>query len=113
MENLYPFSTERTSLLGTEAFRNLLGEAIKNSKKSIVVLSAYITTTGIKWLEKQINNKEINLEIYRKGKNYMIPFDLDFKIINLFPPYRFKFSLSISNSKWANFWKSTISLIVL
>ncbi len=29
-----------------------------------------------------INNKEINLEIYRKGKNYMIPFDLDFKIIN-------------------------------
>ena len=63
MENLYPFSTERTSLLGTEAFRNLLGEAIKNSKKSIVVLSAYITTTGIKWLEKQINNKEINCTV--------------------------------------------------
>ena len=38
MENLYPFSTERTSLLGTEAFRNLLGEAVKNSKKSVVVV---------------------------------------------------------------------------
>ena len=63
MESLYPFSTERTSLLGTETFRNLLGEAIKNSKKSIVVLSAYITTTGIKWLEEQINNKEINCTV--------------------------------------------------
>ena len=63
MENLYPFSTERTSLLGTETFRNLLGEAIKNSKKSIVVLSAYITTTGIKWLKEQINNKEINCTV--------------------------------------------------
>ena len=31
--NLYPFGTERSSLLGTEAFRNLLGEALKNSKK--------------------------------------------------------------------------------
>ncbi len=63
MESLYPFSTERTSLLGTETFRNLLGEAIKNSKKSIVVLSAYITTTGIKWLKEQINNKEINCTV--------------------------------------------------
>jgi len=63
MESLYPFSTERTGLLGTETFRNLLGEAIKNSKKSIVVLSAYITTTGIKWLEEQINNKEINCTV--------------------------------------------------
>ena len=63
MENLYPFSTERTSLLGTEAFRNLLGEAVKKSKKSVVVLSAYITSIGIKWLEENINNKDINCTI--------------------------------------------------
>ena len=31
--NFYAFSTERSSLLGTEAFRNLLGEALKNAKK--------------------------------------------------------------------------------
>ena len=63
MENLYPFSTERTSLLGTEAFRNLLGEAVKSSKKFVVVLSAYITSIGIKWLEEKINNKDINCTI--------------------------------------------------
>lgn len=63
MEHLYPFSTRRTSLLGTEAFRNLLSEAIKNSKKSLIVLSAYITSIGIKWLEEQINKKDINCTI--------------------------------------------------
>ncbi len=36
MEHLYPFSTDRSSLLGTETFRNLLGEALKKSKKSVV-----------------------------------------------------------------------------
>lgn len=63
MNNYYQFSTERTSLLGTEAFRNLVAEAIKESKKSITVLSAYITITGIKWLEEQINNKKINCTV--------------------------------------------------
>ena len=61
--NLYPFGTERSSLLGTEAFRNLLGEALKNSKKSVVVLSAYITSTGIKWLEEQLLNKNIKCTV--------------------------------------------------
>ena len=61
--NLYPFGTERSSLLGTEAFRNLLGEALKNTKKSVVVLSAYITSTGIKWLEEQLLNKNIKCTV--------------------------------------------------
>ena len=61
--NLYPFGTERSSLLGTEAFRNLLGEALKNAKKSVVVLSAYITSTGIKWLEEQLLNKNIKCTV--------------------------------------------------
>ena len=38
----YPFSTERSSLLNTETFRNLLGNAIENSTNSIVILSAYL-----------------------------------------------------------------------
>ena len=63
MEHLYPFSTKRSSLLGTEAFRNLLGEALKNAKKSVVVLSAYITSTGIKWLEQQLQNKNIKCTV--------------------------------------------------
>jgi len=61
--NLYPFGTERSSLLGTEAFRNLLGEALKNAKKSVVILSAYITSTGIKWLEEQLLNKNIKCTV--------------------------------------------------
>ncbi len=32
-EYQYPFSTERSNLLGTEAFRNLLGESLRKSKK--------------------------------------------------------------------------------
>ena len=61
--NLYPFGTERSSLLGTEAFRNLLGEALKNAKKSVTILSAYITSTGIKWLEEQLLNKNIKCTV--------------------------------------------------
>ena len=61
--NLYPFGRERSSLLGTEAFRNLLGEALKNSKKSVTILSAYITSRGIKWLEEQLLNKNIKCTV--------------------------------------------------
>ena len=63
MENLYPFSTKRSSLLGTEAFRNLLGEALKNAKKSVVVLSAYVKSVGVKWLQEQLQGKDIKCTI--------------------------------------------------
>ena len=78
--NLYPFGTERSSLLGTEAFRNLLGEALKNAKKSVVVLSAYITSTGIKWLEEQLLNKNIKCTVvtrWNKGDLAQGSSDLD------------------------------------
>ena len=80
MEHLYPFSTERSSLLGTEAFRNLLGEALKEAKKSVVVLSAYITSTGIKWLEQQLQNKNIKCTVvtrWNKGDLAQGSSDLD------------------------------------
>ena len=63
MEHLYPFSTERSSLLGTEAFRNLLGEALKEAKKSVVVLSAYVKSVGVKWLQEQLQGKDIKCTI--------------------------------------------------
>jgi len=52
----YPFSTARSSLLGTETFRNLLGDSLKNAKKSVIILSAYVTEVGIKWMQKQIKS---------------------------------------------------------
>ena len=63
MENLYPFSTERSSLLGTETFRNLLGEALKDAKKSVVVLSAYVKSVGIKWLQEKLQGKDVKCTI--------------------------------------------------
>jgi hypothetical protein len=63
MEHLYPFSTDRSSLLGTETFRNLLGEALKKSKKSVVVLSAYVKSVGVRWLQKQLQGKDIKCTI--------------------------------------------------
>ena len=63
MENLYPFSIYRSSLLGTEAFRNLLGEALKEAKKSVVVLSAYVKSVGVKWLQEQLQGKDVKCTI--------------------------------------------------
>ena len=63
MEHLYPFSTDRSSLLGTEAFRNLLGEALREANKSVVVLSAYVKSVGIKWLQEQLQGKDVKCTI--------------------------------------------------
>ncbi len=63
MEHLYPFSTDRSSLLGTETFRNLLGKALKESKKSVVVLSAYVKSIGVRWLQEQLQGKDIKCTI--------------------------------------------------
>ena len=55
----YPFSLERSNLLGTEAFRNLLGESLKKAKQEVVIFSAYIKLIGVEWLEKQLENEKI------------------------------------------------------
>jgi len=59
----YPFSLERSNLLGTEAFRNLLGESLKKAKKEVVIFTAYIKVIGIEWLEQQIKNKNVNCTV--------------------------------------------------
>ncbi len=59
----YPLSVSRSNILGTEAFRNLLGESLKKSKKRIVILSAYVKKIGIGWLKDQIIDKDIDCTI--------------------------------------------------
>ena len=63
MKTEYPFSTERSTLLGTEAFRNLLGISIKNAKSSIIILSAYVKEVGIKWMHEQIVDPKVECTI--------------------------------------------------
>jgi hypothetical protein len=63
MESNYPFSTGRSSLLGTETFRNLLGVALNNAKSSVIILSAYVKEIGIQWLKNQIQNKNVKCTI--------------------------------------------------
>jgi len=62
-EYKYPFSTERSSLLNTETFRNLLGSALENSSKSVIILSAYVKKIGVNWLKEKIGNKNIECTI--------------------------------------------------
>jgi hypothetical protein len=63
MEPNYPFSTERSSLLGTEAFRNLLAASLKNAKKSVIILSAYVKEVGVKWMQEQITDINVKCTI--------------------------------------------------
>jgi len=63
MNSEFPFSTARSSLLNTETFRNLLGNALQNSNKSVIILSAYVKEIGVKWLTKKIKNKNIKCTI--------------------------------------------------
>jgi len=63
MNSDYPFSTARSSLLNTETFRNLLGNALENSTKSVVILSAYVKAIGVDWLKEKIGEKDIKCTI--------------------------------------------------
>ena len=58
-----PFSIERSNLLGTEAFRNLLGESLTNAKKSVIIFTAYIKVIGVEWLEQKLKDKNISCTI--------------------------------------------------
>jgi len=63
MNSDFPFSTARSSLLNTETFRNLLGNALENSTKSVVILSAYVKAIGVDWLKEKIGEKDIKCTI--------------------------------------------------
>ena len=63
-----PFSTSRTSLIGTETFRDLVARELNNAKEEIVLISAFITKTGMEWFENQIKNKNIKCTIIARWK---------------------------------------------
>ena len=63
MNSDFPFSTARSSLLNTETFRNLLGNALENSTKSVIILSAYVKIVGVEWLKEKIGEKDIKCTI--------------------------------------------------
>ena len=59
----FSLSTERTSLIGTETFRDHFVNSLKLSKNRIQILSGYVNINGVRWLEKQLDNKSINVTI--------------------------------------------------
>lgn len=63
MSSDFPFSTERSSLLNTETFRNLLGNALEKSQNSVIILSAYVKSVGVNWLKDKIINKNVKCTI--------------------------------------------------
>ena len=63
MNSDFPFSTARSSLLNTETFRNLLGNALENSTMSVIILSAYVKAIGVDWLKEKIGEKDIKCTI--------------------------------------------------
>lgn len=67
-DNPLAFSTNRTSLLGTESFRDVVARELNNAEKEIVLISAFITKAGIEWFENQINKKNIKCTIIVRWK---------------------------------------------
>jgi hypothetical protein len=66
----YPLSVSRSNILGTEAFRNLLGESLKKSKTRIVILSAYVKKIGMNWLKDRLKDNNVECTIvsrWQKG----------------------------------------------
>src|SRR5210317_860816 len=65
-ENQYPLNTGRSNILGTEAFRNLLGQSLNNANEEIIILSAFVKIKGVNWLVDKISRKKINCTIISK-----------------------------------------------
>ena len=57
----YDFSltTERSSLLGTESFRDHFSKALQNSQQHIYILSGYVKSNGVQWLKKELGERDI------------------------------------------------------
>ena len=67
-DNFLAFSTNRTSLLGTESFRDVVARELNNAEKEIILISAFITKTGIEWFENQVKSKNIKCTIVARWK---------------------------------------------
>ena len=59
----YPLSTGRSNILGTEAFRDLLGQSLLAAENKVVILSAYVKVIGVEWLKEKLINKDIKCVI--------------------------------------------------
>ena len=59
----YPLSTGRSNILGTEAFRDLLGQSLLAAENKVVILSAYVKVIGVEWLKEKLFNKDIKCVI--------------------------------------------------
>ncbi len=64
----YPLSTGRSNILGTEAFRNFLGQSLERANKEVIILSAFVKTIGIHWLEEKLKNKKVNCTIISRWR---------------------------------------------
>jgi hypothetical protein len=94
MESNYPFTTGRSNLLGTETFRNLLGTSLNNAKKSVIILSAYVTEKGMKWAQEQITNNNVNCTIIvRWDKNDLAQGSSDLNSYELAKNRNWKFKI--------------------
>ena len=79
-EYQYPFSTGRSNILGTEAFRNLLAKSLSKAEKEVTILSAYVKIIGVEWLKENLTNKNIKCVIiarWEKGDIAQGSSDLD------------------------------------
>ncbi len=90
----FPFSTERSNLLGTEAFRNLLGESLRSANSSVTILSAYIKVVGIEWLKEQLKGKSVNcIVIARWEKGDLAQGSSDLECYTLAKENKWKFKI--------------------
>ena len=64
----YPLSTGRSNILGTEAFRNFLGQSLERANDEVIILSAFVKSIGIDWLEEKLKNKNVKCTIISRWK---------------------------------------------
>ena len=64
----YPLSTGRSNILGTEAFRNFLGQSLERANDEVIILSAFVKAIGIQWLEEKLKNKNVKCTIISRWK---------------------------------------------
>ena len=90
----YPLSTGRSNILGTEAFRDLLGQSLEKAEDEIIILSAYVKNVGVEWLIKKLSNKKINCTIIsRWDKGDLAQGSSDIECYDLCNNYKWKFKI--------------------
>ncbi len=90
----YPLSTGRSNILGTEAFRDLLGQSLENAENEIVILSAYVKKVGIEWLIEKLSKKSVNCTIIsRWDKGDLVQGSSDIECYELCKNHKWHFKI--------------------